>query len=195
MEFQANEGKKLTIMIDGVEYLRIPVKTHVVMREDDLGEVVDKYTKDIRQEGDIIFCSEKIVAITQGRSFHINDIHPSWLAKFLVKFVYKSPYGIGLGSPYTMQLAIEELMDYEIDTLNIPSDVQISEQLLEFEKERVKMKTNKRKVDTARGEAFHEKKDKNKKVNLGGPGKRSPKKSAPRNRAVERKRNEKRKRK
>ena len=43
MEFQANEGKKLTIMIDGVEYLRIPVKTHVVMREDDLGEVVDKY--------------------------------------------------------------------------------------------------------------------------------------------------------
>ena len=109
MEFQANEGKKLAITIDGVEYLRIPVKTHVVMREDDLGEVVDKYTKDIRQEGDIIFCSEKIVAITQGRSFHINDIHPSWLAKFLVKFVYKSPYGIGLGSPYTMQLAIEDV--------------------------------------------------------------------------------------
>ena len=93
MEFQANEGKKLAITIDGVEYLRIPVKTHVVMREDDLGEVVDKYTK----------------AITQGRSFHINDIHPSWLAKFLVKFVYKSPYGIGLGSPYTMQLAIEDV--------------------------------------------------------------------------------------
>ena len=75
MEFQANEGKKLTINIDGTDYLRIPVKTHVVMREDDLAEVVDKYTKDIRQEGDIIFCSEKIVAITQGRSFHINDIH------------------------------------------------------------------------------------------------------------------------
>ena len=48
MDFQANEGKKLTITIDGVEYLRIPVKTHVVMREDDLGEVVDKYTKDIK---------------------------------------------------------------------------------------------------------------------------------------------------
>ena len=109
MEFQANEGKKLAITIDGVEYLRIPVKTHVVMREDDLGEVGDKYTKDIRQEGDIVFCSEKIVAITQGRSFHINDIKPSWLAKFLVKFVYKSPYGIGLGSPYTMQLAIEDV--------------------------------------------------------------------------------------
>ena len=81
----------------------------VVMREDNLAEVIDKYTKDIRQEGDIIFCSEKIVAITQGRSFHIDDIHPGWLANFLVKFVYKSPYGIGLGSPYTMQLAIEDV--------------------------------------------------------------------------------------
>lgn len=109
MEFQANEGKKLTITVDDVEYLRIPVKTHVVMREDDLAEVVDKYTKDIRHPGDIVFCSEKIIAITQGRSFPIDEIHPSWLAKFLVKFVYKSPYGIGLGSPYTMQLAIEDV--------------------------------------------------------------------------------------
>ena len=109
MDIQVNEGKNLTIDIDGIPYMRIPVKTHVVMREDNLAEVVDKYTKDIRQEGDIIFCSEKIVAITQGRSFHIDDIHPSWMANFLVKFVYKSPYGIGLGSPYTMQLAIEDV--------------------------------------------------------------------------------------
>lgn len=109
MDIQANEGKNLNIDIDGVSYMRIPVKTHVVMREDNLAEVIDKYTKDIRQEGDIIFCSEKIVAITQGRSFHIDDIHPGWLANFLVKFVYKSPYGIGLGSPYTMQLAIEDV--------------------------------------------------------------------------------------
>ena len=109
MEFQANEGKNLAIEINGEKYLRIPVKTHVVMREDDLFEVVNKYTKDIRKEGDIIFCSEKIIAITQGRSFPISEIHPSKLAKFLVKFVYKSPYGIGLGSPYTMQLAIEDV--------------------------------------------------------------------------------------
>lgn len=94
-----------------------------------------------------------------------------------------------------MQLEIEELMDFEIPMLEIPAEVKIAEQRLEFEKDRVKMKTNKRKIDTERGEAFHEKKDKNKKVNLGGPGKRTPRKSAPRNRAVERKRNEKRKKK
>ena len=92
-------------------------------------------------------------------------------------------------------LDIEALMDYEIPLEEIPETVKIEEQRLEFEKEHVKMKTNKRKIDTERGDAFHEKKDKNKKVNLGGPGKRTPRKSAPRNRAVERKRNEKRKKK
>lgn len=109
MELKANEGKKLAITIDGVDYLRIPVKTHVVMKEDDLFQVLDKYTKEIRQPGDIIFVSEKVVAITQGRAFPISEIKPSWFAKFLVKFVYKSPYGIGLGSPYTMQLAIKDV--------------------------------------------------------------------------------------
>lgn len=109
MEALANEGKKLAIEIDGVSYLRIPVKTHVVMREDDLFEVLDKYTKELRQPGDIIFVSEKVVAITQGRAFPISEIKPGWFARFLVKFVYKSPYGIGLGSPYTMQLAVEDV--------------------------------------------------------------------------------------
>ena len=42
-------------------------------------------------------------------------------------------------------------------------------------------------------DAFHQKKDKNKKVNLGGPGKRTPRKTESRNRAVERKRAEKKK--
>lgn len=108
-KLQANEGKNLEIEVNGIKYLRIPVKTHVVMKEDDLFEVVNKYTKDIRKPDDIIFCSEKVIAITQGRAFPISEIKPSWFAKFLVKFVYKSPYGIGLGSPYTMQLAIKDV--------------------------------------------------------------------------------------
>lgn len=110
MDFKANEGKNLAIEINGEKWLRIPIRTHVVMRDDDIfSDVVDKYTKDIRQAGDIVFCSEKIIAITQGRSYPISEIKPSALAKFLVKFVYKSPHGIGLGSPYTMQLALEDV--------------------------------------------------------------------------------------
>ena len=110
MDFKANFGKNRAIEINGEKWLRIPIHTHVVMRDDDIFfDVVDKYTKDIRQAGDIVFCSEKIIAITQGRSYPISEIKPSALAKFLVKFVYKSPHGIGLGSPYTMQLALEDV--------------------------------------------------------------------------------------
>ena len=49
------------------------------------------------------------MAITQGRSYPLQDIKPSRLATFLSKFVTKTPVGIGLGSPQTMQLAIEEV--------------------------------------------------------------------------------------
>jgi asparagine synthase (glutamine-hydrolysing) len=53
--------------------------------------------------------SEKIVAITQGRSYFIWDIKTSFPARFLSKFVTRTPAGIGLGSPFTMQLAIQEV--------------------------------------------------------------------------------------
>ena len=66
------------------------------------------------QLDDMLFISERVVAISQGRAFPIKDIKPSFLAKFLVKFVYKSPYGIGLGSPWTMELAIREAGAFRI---------------------------------------------------------------------------------
>ena len=60
---------------------------------------------------------------------------------------------------------------------------------IEFEKDKRKLKgTSKKPVVDERGAAFHEKKDKNKKVNLGGPSKTKTKKTAPRNRGVEKKR-------
>jgi len=106
---EPNQGKNLAINIGQDVYERHPVKTHVIKSGDDLIEVVEKYLKPFLQTGDYIFISEKIVAISQGRSFPIEEIKPSWLAKFLVKFVHKSPYGIGLGSPWTMQLALGEV--------------------------------------------------------------------------------------
>jgi len=107
-EFVANPGKKLDIEVEGLNYFRNPIKTHVVTSSDKIEEIVEKYAKPYIQEGDTVFISEKIVAISQGRAFPIKDIKPSPLAKFLVKFVYKSPHGIGLGSPWTMELAIKD---------------------------------------------------------------------------------------
>ncbi|UYW02552.1 DEAD/DEAH box helicase [Flavobacterium agricola] len=90
-------------------------------------------------------------------------------------------------------LSIEELMDIELTLEPLPENIEISESRLDFEKDKVKVKFLLKKPKLDGGASFHEKKDKNKKVNLGGPGKRTPRKSAPTNRAVERKRAQKRK--
>lgn len=103
-----NKNKNLIIDVDGAEYARMPVRTHVVLAKDDLKTILSQYLKPHLQEGDIIFISEKIVAITQGRSYPIKDIKPSRLAKILAKFVQKTPCGIGIGSPWTMELAVRE---------------------------------------------------------------------------------------
>ena len=108
-QLKPNENKELVIDTPYGKYARYPIKTHVVVAGDSLTDIMDKYVKPYIQQGDMIFISEKIVAISQGRAFDIDDIKPSKLANILCKFVYKSPYGIGLGSPWTMELALRDV--------------------------------------------------------------------------------------
>lgn len=107
-ELKSNPGKNLVIKINGASYSRLPIKTHLITQDDNISAVVAKYVQPQLQANDILFISERIIAITQGRAFPIQNIKPSGLAKILVKFVHKSPYGIGLGSIWTMELAIRE---------------------------------------------------------------------------------------
>ena len=109
MPFSPNEGKNLVISTEYGNYARYPVKTHVITKDDVLEDVLDKYVKDYVQEGDTIIMSEKIVAISQGRAFPIDEIKVSGLAKFLSKFVTRTSYGIGLAMPQTMELCIREV--------------------------------------------------------------------------------------
>lgn len=111
---QANENKSLTIEVDGTTYERYPIKTHVVTDADDIRDVAEKYTKDVIEEGDILFISEKCVACTQKRAIPMEEIKPRPLAKLLCKFVYKSPYGIGLSIPETMEMALRECGTFKI---------------------------------------------------------------------------------
>ncbi len=69
---------------------------------------------------------------------------------------------------------IEELMDYTIPMLDLPSDVVISKELLPEEKpEEEQLKDHNRNAkQSTSGPGTHEKKAKNKKVNLGGSYKR-----------------------
>lgn len=107
----------------------------------------------------------------------------------------KAGIAISLISPKEedLQVEAEVLMEKEIEILSLPEGLEIAERLLEFEKERQKIKVLLKRPKQEGGAAFHEKKDKNKKVNLGGPGKTKPRKTAPRNRAVEAKRAKKKK--
>lgn len=108
MDLIPNSGKNLIIEIKGRKFARYPIKTHLITREDNILDLAEKYAKPHLKEGDVLFIGEKVVAITQGRVYELDKIKPGKLAKFLVKFVTKSPYGIGLGIPETMQLAVEE---------------------------------------------------------------------------------------
>ncbi|MEW5675921.1 DEAD/DEAH box helicase [Flavobacterium enshiense] len=93
------------------------------------------------------------------------------------------------------QVEAELLMEKELELLEVPASVKVEEKRLEFEKDKKKVKFLMKKVKLEGGAAFHEKSEKNKKVNLGGPGKTKPRKTAPRNRGVEKKRAAKRKKK
>src|SRR5690606_30779241 len=55
-----------------------------------------------------LYVGEKVVAVAQGRCYFTWDVHPGPWAKVLSRFVVRTPYGIGLGHPVTMHLAIQE---------------------------------------------------------------------------------------
>lgn len=97
------------IKVKGNYYLRIPIKTHVLTKEDDILNVIKEYVSPIKDQGDLLFVSEKATAITQGRAILLSDIKPRPLAKFLSKHVKKVSYGIGLGIPETMEMALQEV--------------------------------------------------------------------------------------
>jgi F420-0:gamma-glutamyl ligase-like protein len=100
--------KSPTITVEGITYLRVPIRTHVITASDNIIEVIAKFSEGVRQPGDIIFVSEKVVAVTQGRAIPTSEIKVGLLATMLWRFVRKVPYGIGLRSPHTMQCAINE---------------------------------------------------------------------------------------
>lgn len=103
-----NPGKQEVIEVDGVGYRRLCIKTHVITDEDSIADVALKYAEPHMTEGDILFITEKAVACTQKRAIPLSEIHPRPLARLLSRFVLRTPYGIGLAMPETMEMALRE---------------------------------------------------------------------------------------
>jgi hypothetical protein len=104
-----NEGRELHASLAGVVYARHPVRTHLVTDADDAVAVVARYASPLDDAVRVVAVSERMVAITPGRSYPMDQVRPGRLARLLVRFVTRPGYGIGLGTPQTMQLAIDEV--------------------------------------------------------------------------------------
>lgn len=106
MELKANENKKLKIEVGGENFNRYAIKTHYVQIGENYIDIIEKYVKPFYKKGDFISISEKIISLCQKRVIYKKDVKVSMLAKFLSKFAMSSDAGIGVDSPYKMQVAI-----------------------------------------------------------------------------------------
>ena len=83
------------------------VKTHFITSNDNLENIIEKYVLSRKPEkSDIVVLCQKIVSITQGKIISRKDVKLGFWAKFLSKFVKKTPYGFSVGNPMKMQVAI-----------------------------------------------------------------------------------------
>jgi asparagine synthase (glutamine-hydrolysing) len=131
-DYVANEGKELVLGSGGAAvsdgppgggWARFPLRVDLVAPGDDVpalaAAAVTRFFAGLPDAPvDVaelaidrrwyLYVSEKVVAVAQGRVFFTWDIHPGRWAGLLSRYVSRTPYGIGLGHPTTMQLAIDE---------------------------------------------------------------------------------------
>jgi len=117
----SNQGKSLAIRVGDELWARLPVRTELFERGDDVAAKVTRYVdRTVRRTHPGLaigtgfdktwyaVVSEKVVAISQGRSYFTWEIRTGLAARVLSRYVARTEYGIGLGCPSTMQLAIQE---------------------------------------------------------------------------------------
>ena len=109
MEFYANEGKNVEIEANGVKYKRHAIKTRFVKQGESYIDVFKEYVSPIYEEGDIVSCSEKIIALCQNRVVKREEMKVGFWAKFLSKFASHPDTGVGVGESIKMQYAINKV--------------------------------------------------------------------------------------
>ncbi len=108
-----NPIKESVISVNGVSYVRVLIRTRLINGDDDLMDLLKEYVASRIQHGDMLFISEKVLALTQNRIIRIDAVRPTWLAQFLSrhidnKFGTKDFKGFGHGTAPGMELFIQE---------------------------------------------------------------------------------------
>lgn len=93
--------------INGRTFERVSVRTHKVMFGEDLAGIVARYAADGLTPSSILCLSEKFVTICQNNVRHISEVHDTWLARMIVRYVTRHPNDIGYSHPKKMQAAID----------------------------------------------------------------------------------------
>lgn len=107
-DIRANPNRQLTISFYGDRFLRLPIRTPILTEKSDLIATIREFAGPRYRKGDILFISEKAVAVTQGRSIPESELKIGLTARILWRCVGKTPYGIGLRRPSSMQCAVNE---------------------------------------------------------------------------------------
>ncbi len=105
--------KESTISVRGTVYTRVLIRTRLINGDDDLMDLLKEYVALHIQHSDVLFISEKVLALTQNRIIRIDAVRPTRLAKFLSrhvdnKFGTKDFKGFGHGTAQGMELFIQE---------------------------------------------------------------------------------------
>lgn len=85
---------------------RLPIRTHIITENDDIVDVVQKYTGMIASPGDIVAVAESVVAISQGRAILPDSVKPGMIARIMCHFPGKEG---SLAAPPSIQVAMEEV--------------------------------------------------------------------------------------
>ena len=104
---KTNPEKPLLLTVDGKEYYRCPIHTHLIRVVENLSELMRQYVLPYFEEGDCVYISEKIVSLCQKDIIPKESVKISRLAKFLSRFASTNDSaGIGVHNVYKMQVAI-----------------------------------------------------------------------------------------
>lgn len=106
---EPHSGKQIELTVNDTTYARYPVHVPVVMKGDNLIQILKNEVIAEVSDGDIILVAESALSAAQGRAIPIEEIHPRWLANFLTKYMTKTNAGIGASDPLTMQVVIQEV--------------------------------------------------------------------------------------
>ena len=112
--FTPNPGKSIAIEVQGVSYLRLPIRTRLITTADtDILPLIDEYAAPRLTSGDTLFVSEKALCVVQNRLVNMSEIKVTPLARFFARNVQNSYgtdefHGFGHGTDMAMQLFIEE---------------------------------------------------------------------------------------